>query len=70
MSNLEAGEQQSSREAQSPVENGDNSKEQQHAAALIQKNYRGYRERRQLQGMGLDASSRWSEVCLSFIHAA
>ncbi|KAL1603743.1 hypothetical protein SLS60_005333 [Paraconiothyrium brasiliense] len=62
MSNLEAGEQQSSREAQSPVENGDNSKEQQHAAALIQKNYRGYRERRQLQGMGLDASSRWSEA--------
>ncbi|KAJ4345510.1 uncharacterized protein N0V89_011643 [Didymosphaeria variabile] len=60
MSNLEAGEQQSSREAQSPVENGDSSKEQRHAAALIQKNYRGYRERRQLEGMGLDASSpKW-----------
>ena len=35
---------------------------QEHAAQLIQRNYRGYRERRQLQGMGLDASARWAEV--------
>lgn len=32
------------------------------AAQLIQRNYRGYRERRQLKGWGLDASSRWSEA--------
>jgi hypothetical protein len=32
------------------------------AAQLIQKNYRGYRERRQLEGMGLDPSTRWVEV--------
>lgn len=32
------------------------------AAQLIQRNYRGYRERRQLAGMGLDASARWTEV--------
>jgi hypothetical protein len=32
------------------------------AAALIQRNYRGYRERRQMQGMGLDPSSRWVEA--------
>lgn len=36
--------------------------EQNHAAEVIQRNYRGYRERRQLQGMGLDASARWTEV--------
>lgn len=36
--------------------------EQKRAAQLIQRNYRGYRERRQLQGMGLDASARWAEV--------
>jgi hypothetical protein len=33
------------------------------AAATIQRNYRGYRERRQLKGIGLDASARWAEVC-------
>lgn len=35
---------------------------QEHAAQMIQRNYRGYRERRQLQGIGLDASARWAEV--------
>jgi hypothetical protein len=38
------------------------SEEQEQAAQMIQRNYRGYRERRQLQGMGLDASARWAEV--------
>jgi hypothetical protein len=33
------------------------------AAQMIQRNYRGYRERRQLKGIGLDASARWAEVC-------
>lgn len=32
------------------------------AAQMIQKNYRGYRERRQLKGFGLDPSTRWIEV--------
>jgi hypothetical protein len=41
-------------------------KEQEEAAQLIQRNYRGYRERRQLEGMGLDASSRWVEVCVYY----
>ncbi|KAI1605551.1 hypothetical protein PtrCC142_002263 [Pyrenophora tritici-repentis] len=36
--------------------------EQRQAAQLIQRNYRGYRERRQLQGMGLDANARWAEA--------
>jgi hypothetical protein len=36
--------------------------ERQKAAGLIQRNYRGYRERRQLQGFGLDPSSRWMEA--------
>lgn len=39
-----------------------NDQEQQKAAQLIQRNYRGYRERRQLEGIGLDASARWAEV--------
>jgi hypothetical protein len=38
------------------------SAEQKQAAQMIQRNYRGYRERRQLRGMGLDASARWAEV--------
>lgn len=33
------------------------------AAALIQRNYRGYRERRELDGVGVNAASRrWAEV--------
>jgi hypothetical protein len=40
--------------------------EQERAAQVIQRNYRGYRTRRQLNGMGLDASMRWAEVgCFS-----
>lgn len=38
------------------------SEEREKAAQLIQRNYRGYRARRQLQGIGLDASARWAEV--------
>jgi hypothetical protein len=36
---------------------------EEEAARKIQRNYRGYRERRQLKGIGLDASARWAEVC-------
>lgn len=36
--------------------------EEKKAAQLIQRHYRGYRERRELAGMGLDASARWTEV--------
>ncbi|KAK8181882.1 uncharacterized protein BKA78DRAFT_326942 [Phyllosticta capitalensis] len=36
--------------------------EEEVAAKLIQRNYRGYRERRQLEGLRLDASTRWIEV--------
>lgn len=36
--------------------------EEQKAAELIQRNYRGYRERRQMKGMGMDASTRWLEA--------
>ncbi|KFY49893.1 hypothetical protein V496_09725 [Pseudogymnoascus sp. VKM F-4515 (FW-2607)] len=39
------------------------SEEGRHAAAqLIQRNYRGYRERRQMRGWGLDSGSRWVEA--------
>lgn len=37
--------------------------EEEAAAALIQRNYRGYKQRRELAGMGLDPSTRWVEVC-------
>ena len=36
--------------------------ERHDAAKVIQKNYRGYRERRALEGYGLDSSTRWIEV--------
>lgn len=32
------------------------------AAQVIQKNYRGHRDRRALQGYGLDPGTRWLEV--------
>tara|TARA_R110002003_G_scaffold126_32_gene11728 strand:- start:21498 stop:21671 length:174 start_codon:yes stop_codon:yes gene_type:complete len=35
---------------------------EEEAAQMIQRSYRGYRERRQLKGIGLDASARWAEV--------
>jgi hypothetical protein len=38
------------------------------AAQMIQRNYRGYRERRQLKGIGLDASARWAEVCRAAVY--
>ena len=36
--------------------------EQQNAAKAIQRTYRGHRTRRQLDGLGLDASTRWYEA--------
>jgi hypothetical protein len=36
--------------------------ERQKAAGTIQRNYRGYRARRQLNGMSLDPSSRWADA--------
>ncbi|KXL46049.1 hypothetical protein M433DRAFT_153945, partial [Acidomyces richmondensis BFW] len=36
--------------------------EQRHAAEIIQKSYRGYRDRRALKGWGLDPSTRWLEA--------
>jgi hypothetical protein len=35
---------------------------QSHAAEVIQRNYRGYRDRRALKGFGLDPSTRWIEA--------
>jgi hypothetical protein len=32
------------------------------AASMIQRNYRGHRERRMLKGMSLDPSARWLEA--------
>lgn len=36
--------------------------ERERAAGLIQRNYRGHRERRMLEGMSLDPSTRWVEA--------
>lgn len=39
------------------------------AAEIIQRNYRGHRERRAIKGLALDSGTRWMEVCLiSFRH--
>ncbi len=37
-------------------------RKQSEAARTLQKNYRGYRARRELRGLSLDPSSRWVEV--------
>lgn len=34
-----------------------------HSANLFQRNYRGYRARRELKGHDLSGSTRWLEVC-------
>lgn len=34
------------------------------AAEVIQRNYRGHRERRAMMGLGLDPGTRWMEVCM------
>jgi hypothetical protein len=41
---------------------GLNDEERQKAAELIQRNYRGHRERRMLNGLSLDPSTRWVEA--------
>ena len=33
-----------------------------HAAKVLQRSYRGHRERRQLRGLSLDPTTRWTEV--------
>ncbi|KAI9805422.1 MAG: hypothetical protein M1825_000673 [Sarcosagium campestre] len=45
-----------------PMASSPGKTEQEIAAATIQRNYRGYRGRRQCNGMGIDASSRWIEA--------
>ncbi|KEQ65171.1 uncharacterized protein M437DRAFT_73109 [Aureobasidium melanogenum CBS 110374] len=36
--------------------------QQEAAAGIIQRNYRGYRERREMRGLGLSASTRWFDA--------
>jgi len=58
----EAKEEEIAKRKLSVDDVGMNDEERAKAASLIQRNYRGYRTRRQLQGFGLDASSRWVEA--------
>jgi hypothetical protein len=37
-------------------------REKHKAAAMIQRNYRGYRERREMKGIGMTSATRWSEA--------
>jgi hypothetical protein len=46
-----------------PSDGAEKPGEEDKAARMIQRTYRGHRERRQLNGIGLDASARWAEVC-------
>ncbi|KAF4538442.1 IQ motif EF-hand binding site [Lasiodiplodia theobromae] len=58
-----ARRQDAKREAvQAAKSQGQRDEEEAAAAALIQRNYRGYKQRRELAGMGLDASTRWVEA--------
>ena len=51
------------KEQQKQFTDGNTSANQQDTAArLIQKNYRGYRQRRQLEGYGVDPDTRWMEL--------
>jgi hypothetical protein len=58
----EAKEEEIRRKRLSMDNPGLSDEERTKAAAMIQRNYRGYRERRQMQGMRLDPSSRWIEA--------
>ncbi|KAH8203992.1 hypothetical protein TruAng_001803 [Truncatella angustata] len=41
---------------------GDRNSVQSKAATLIQRNYRGYRARREMKGLGIDAGTRWTHA--------
>jgi hypothetical protein len=61
MQNDAVAEQPASAENQkspAPLSN----EEAKKAAEVIQRTYRGHRRRRELQGLGLSASTRWDEV--------
>jgi hypothetical protein len=49
-------------DAPAPSDGAGKSGDEDKAARVIQRNYRGHRTRRELNGIGLDASSRWAEV--------
>ena len=58
----EQGTDQQSKDAHHSIEhNGDNGGEDD-AAKTIQRNYRGYRSRREVRGCGISAAGRWHEV--------
>lgn len=50
------------RKAREAKGNGGGDEERTSAAEMIQRNYRGHRERRALKGFGLDSGTRWMEV--------
>ena len=49
-------------ELQLKLSGSDHGREEAAAAAVIQRNYRGYRERRELRGWGVSGGDRWLEV--------
>ncbi|KAJ5818195.1 hypothetical protein N7474_003786 [Penicillium riverlandense] len=53
--------------ASQSTDSGDDVTEKEQAAKTIQRIYRGYRTRRELNGLGLSANARWTEV-LKDIH--
>ncbi|OAL24476.1 hypothetical protein AYO20_10634 [Fonsecaea nubica] len=59
---MEAEPVKGSKEPSEPSKTNLSAEESKKAAVLIQKTYRGHRARRQLNGFGLDASTRWYEA--------
>lgn len=59
---IEAKQEAKARELKAQKTRGQTLDTRDDAARLIQKNYRGHRTRRALQGFGLDSSTRWVEV--------
>ncbi|WPH02523.1 IQ domain-containing protein IQM4-like protein [Acrodontium crateriforme] len=56
----QAQEIKAKRAAAASSSQGSEDAAQAHAAGVIQRNYRGYRQRRAMQGWSLDPSSRWA----------
>ena len=56
-----------------PASNGNTNNDDADAAKTIQRNYRGYKSRREMNGCGMSADNRWRELlkdgtnCLSNI---
>ena len=50
------------------AEQGTNAESREHAARTLQRTYRSHRTRRELKGLSLTPSARWTEVSSSIVN--